>query len=707
MADGIRNSRKNRLPSAKTSMRMIVAAAGALALGAGCSAAPPPNTHHDFRPPLVGWDTYRHLDQLPYLPGNVRSLEASSFDRSGGTYEAFTGNKNGSGGCLSGGGAGCVVAQDAGAGEISSMWFTNNLGTAEGDVSLMGNIRVELDGKTVLDAPLQAVVNGQLGAPFAFPLAANAQQAGGGVFVKVPMPYRESMRISVQSHLKYYHVNYRHFPEAGNIATFDPSDKAEDVLATLRAAGTRDPKPAQTGAHTDSHAVDIPPAATVALANLTGSGSITALRMKLPSDIEAIRNGLRLRVQFDGHQTVDSPVGEFFGSGLGPAAVRSLFFASDPNGWLSSWWPMPYGHSATISLVNTTNQPVNDVQTQIATAPDSQWSQALNNHGLGYFTAVSHAGPTVSGQDWNLDTEPGNGKVVGVNQTFRGHRTPASFSPQAPTFLEGAERVYVNGLRSPQLYGTGTEDFYEGGWYFLAHTPRYPGDTSTPPDHFPVGGTDYSDPFTGMPSHNVEGAGCPEYCLSAYRVLPADAITYQSGLQFGIEHGKRDLIDAEYSSTTFLYSQPEPAATGTDVLDLADPISRTRHAYHDPSTNQYHLVSQYEGTQDAVAVPGTIQVSGDKISFRLHIRPDNHGVLLRRISDQIAGNQSARVVVDDKPAGTWLQPRGNDIHRWLEDSYLLPESTTAGKTDITVTLTPTPGSPPWTASTYSADPISG
>nr|WP_239003477.1 glycoside hydrolase family 172 protein [Nocardia panacis] len=682
----------------------------ATVLLAGCagSAAPAPKAveHPEIEAPLVGWDTYRHLDRLPNLPGGSRTLEFSSFDRSGGTYEAYTGNQNGSGGCLSTGGAGCVIAQDAGAGEVSSIWFTNDVNGVRGDVSAMGNIRIELDGRTVLNAPLQSVVDGRLGAPFVFPLVANAGQAGGGVYIKVPMAYRDSMRISVQAKLKYYHVYYRHLPDATGVRTFDPSDRAEDVVAKLQAAGTRDPKPALPGTRNDARTVDIPSGATVPIETVTGSGSIVALRLRLPVDSDEVRSGLRLRISFDGHETVNAPVGEFFGSGLGSASVRSLLFAADPNGWMSSWWPMPYGHDAQVGLVNTTKNPIVGIQSEVAYAPDPQWAKALDKRSVGYFSTVSESAPTVSGKDWIFADRPGQGKIVGVNATMRGSRTPTSFSPTAPTFLEGAERVYLDGLRSPQLYGTGTEDFYEGGWYYLGHIEWYP-DNKSEPDHFPIGGTDYSAPFTGMPAHRLAGPGCQDYCLSTYRVLPADAIGYRSGIRFGMEHGKRDLIDAHYSSTTFLYTLPEAAFNGNDRVDLADPASRSLHAYSDPGSSQYHLVSQYEGTEDAVAVPGTVEVGGGPVTFRLRIPPDNHGVMLRRISDQIASNQSALVLVDDKPAGTWLQARGNDIHRWLEDAYLLPESTTAGKAEITVTLVPTPGAPPWTATQYSADALAG
>ncbi|MGH3556848.1 MAG: glycoside hydrolase family 172 protein, partial [Mycobacterium sp.] len=189
---------------------------------------------------LVGWDTYRRLDRLPYLSAETQTVQVSSFDRSGGDFDLSTGNRNGSGGCLASGGAGCVIAEDRGVGEVDSIWFTRD----RGNVSAIGKIRIDLDGQTVIDAPLQSLVDGELGAPFVWPLVANAAQSPGGDYIKLPMPYRQSMRISVASNLQYYHVDYRQFSTADGVTTFSPSDSALDVIATLRAAGTIDPKPA-------------------------------------------------------------------------------------------------------------------------------------------------------------------------------------------------------------------------------------------------------------------------------------------------------------------------------------------------------------------------------------------------------------------------------------------------------------------------------
>ena len=115
------------------------------------------------------------------------------------------------------------------------MWFTRD----GGNVSRMGAIRVDLDGQTVIDAPLQSLVDGGLGAPFVWPLVANAAQSPAGVYVKVPMPYRQSMRVSVASNLQYYHVDYRQFSNAEGVRTFSP----------VRSRARRDRHSARRGHH--------------------------------------------------------------------------------------------------------------------------------------------------------------------------------------------------------------------------------------------------------------------------------------------------------------------------------------------------------------------------------------------------------------------------------------------------------------------------
>ena len=337
---------------------------------ASAGAAPAEPVVHGIGERAVGWDTYRRLDRLPYLSADTETLQVSSFDRTGGDFDITSGNQNGSGGCLASGGVGCVIAEDRGAGEVDSIWFTRD----SGNVTRMGAIRIDLDGHTVVDAPLQSLVDGGLGAPFVWPLVANAAQSPAGVYVKVPMPYRQSMRISVASNLQYYHVDYRQFSNAEGVRTFSPSDPAFDVINLLRAAGTIDPKPpAPTAAH-HNRVVELAAGAAATIAESTGSGAISSLRLRLPNPADQLLTGLRLRIEFDDRTTVDSPLGEFFGAGLGTSDVRSLMFATirQPDGSvsLSGWWPMPFARTTRVTLVNPTAEPVAGIDTDVVTAPD-------------------------------------------------------------------------------------------------------------------------------------------------------------------------------------------------------------------------------------------------------------------------------------------------------------------------------------------------
>lgn len=375
------------------------------------------------------------------------------------------------------------------------------------------------------------------------------------------------MRISVAANLEYYHVDYRQFATADGVSTFSPADPALDVLATLRSAGTADPKPATPTTTHASGAVDLPAGAAQTIAEFTGPAMISALYLRLPEPTDQLLTGLRLQIDFDGQTTVDSPLGEFFGAGLGTTSVRSLMFAavSQAGGSLalSSWWPMPFARTTRIGLVNATDTGASGIATDVAIAPDPQWAAALAGGRAGYFTARSQAGPTIPGQDWLFADEHGHGKFVGVSHTMRGYPIKTSFSDDTPYFLEGAERVYIDGSASPQWYRTGTEDFYEGGWYFK-------------------GGTRFSAPLTGQPDQRRASGGCAGYCVAAYRLMLADAIGYRSAIRFGIEHG-----NATWSNPTTVQRHsgiPSPATLSYKAMTSTPPTRPTDWPTATPTT---------------------------------------------------------------------------------------------------------------------------
>ncbi|SDN03791.1 glycoside hydrolase family 172 protein [Allokutzneria albata] len=815
----------------RTSTALIVVAAVTLASAAAASsqtAAPP----EDKGP--VGWAAYRGLGGMAALRGATETRQFSSYDREGRNNDGFKGTYS----CLRTIATNCVIAERAGAGEIESIWFTRD----EGIVTKTGWIKVELDGRTVLKAPLQDVVDGKLGAPFVWPLVGNRDDTSGGVVIKVPMPFRTSMRVTTQHNPLFHHVVYRTFADADGVPAFDPKDPATDVIARLRASGLADPKPAQRGASTSRSTVDIQPGAAAKVATLSGPAQISQLRVRLPqvipsptvaddgrafgpggastftaavhpkntgvrltrrfdpevenqlanvlvdgilagqwrhksrlgpltwldqsmeiapaltsgkskitvrtefaaSDVDlnefrydvhslvdgswvrtdvmdlgpqhpgeeaahgykvekqtwqgrrssyypvdagqvaasdAVLSGARLRISFDGVTTVDAPIGEFFGSGLGEFDVRSLMFSMDPgkDGWYTSWWPMPFGRNAVVEIVNGSSTTIQAASVEVTSAPDSKVAEGLRPNGsLGYFHATHRSGAAERDKDWiALDTS-GRGVYYGMTHSMRGKLPLGTDVPRL--YLEGDERIYADGVLTPIQYGTGTEDFYESGWYFRTGT--------------------FAMPSAGYPAHEVGGDGCQFDCTGAYRLMVTDAIPFSSAFRFGMESGPLADVAADYSATSYWYGTSRTTLRGTDRIDLGNAKERDLHGYRSDEETTAKLTSSFEGDDDHDSATGTITSSTGKISFTVAVDKANTGVQLVRTADHARPYQEVKVLVDGKEVGTWLQPTGNASQRWLQDTFAIPAKFTSGKQKLAIALEPARGSAPWTASTY-------
>lgn len=90
------------------------------------------------------------------------------------------------------------------------------------------------------------------------------------------------MKIVTTNNPYFYHVTYRAFSDAVGVKTFDPTDKAEDVIELLKKSGTQDPKPQQEKVKKVANNFQLAPGAKVTLANLNNPGSISELRLQIP-----------------------------------------------------------------------------------------------------------------------------------------------------------------------------------------------------------------------------------------------------------------------------------------------------------------------------------------------------------------------------------------------------------------------------------------
>jgi hypothetical protein len=324
---------------------------------------------------------------------------------------------------------------------------------------------------------------------------ASARQASGAVWIKVPMPFRSNMRITTSRSPDYAHVNYRTFGSAEGITTFDPGDPARDVLNDLRHLS--DPE--------TPFATNLPVVRGRGSVSIPGPATITRLA------IGTSHRSARLRISFDGRRTVDAPLAELEGSGL-PARFGS---ALSLPGVLR--WPMPFRSSADVSVVGDRAASLEAVVDSGSQLPD-----AVGRREAGYFRATHRQGHTAPRRPWKVMEANGKGLLVGLSATLAG--------PRSQRHLEGDERIVADGVA---LRGTGTEDFFEGGFYWF-FGPR-------------------SLPLVGSPAHVVGRRGCAADCRSMYRWLVADAVPFARSLRFTLEHGDRNRVAGTYSTTALWY----------------------------------------------------------------------------------------------------------------------------------------------------------
>jgi hypothetical protein len=262
-------------------------------------------------------------------------------------------------------------------------------------------------------------------------------------------------------------------------------------------------------------------------------------------------------------------------------------------------------------------------------------------------------------------------------------------------YLEGDERVYVDGSRSPAVYGTGTEDYFNGGWYFILG--------------------EFSLPYHGNPyqSHRSVDHDLTTSRTHAYRFHLSDVIPFQASLRFGIEHDSNydgnNQDYGTYSSVAYYYKTggEAPGLVLTADLDVGNEWSKGIYGYQPPAAGS--IVSNtwnYEGDDDDVDIADAgYQYSEGATSVFTVMLIDNAGMQLRRRTDQGTGGQRAQVFVDDACAGVWYEGDYNysgTSNRWLDSEFLIHSNLVAGKTSAQIRIVPMPSSAPWNEYRYKA-----
>jgi len=274
-----------------------------------------------------------------------------------------------------------------------------------------------------------------------------------------------------------------------------------------------------TGGNDDARA--IPPGGTLTLVDHHGAGIVRRWWITIaPRDDVAIQRQLIVRCWWDDEPepSVEVPVTDFFGVGFGRWTQFTSAAVNMTSGGYDTYWPMPFRRHARITVENRSRVPVGALYYNI----DVETRDALPDSTL-YFHAQFRRVTTARGTPVTLLEAEGRGHYVGTVLSMQPRRGRALY------FLEGDERVFVDGETSPSIIGTGTEDYFSSGWYF-----------DTGPYSSLYHGLTIKDSLTGR--------------VSAYRWHILDPIPFSHSLRFTIEHGgTNDAPNTDYSSVAFWY----------------------------------------------------------------------------------------------------------------------------------------------------------
>lgn len=568
-----------------------------------------------------------------------------------------------------------VIFDSRGPGVVYRIWMTGVDGLFHG--ALGGDIAFELDDEPIprLTVTRQELFSGNH-PPFVAPLAGDLAASSGGFYSVVPIPFARRLRISTSTVPNWVHVTAARLPLDAMIASFDPAVDTTEAAAQLEAAGA-DPKGIVPTIHA---AVDlnVPAAGTQVAWEQHAAGTVVQLELHAPPGVE-IPTELRLQAYWDDPAApqVDVPLDDFFGAALGLGA-KSLAFGQDGDRYYC-YFPMPFQRSARLQLRNDSNTDFSGWQLQIG-AVDRQ----IATHPAYFHASANAKDAATNGQDYVLLDTEGTGHVVGVVLTAgcAGHglcQLPPAHGDGA--HLEGDEHIAVDGSRYPQIHGTGVEDFFNGGFYFIHGA-------FTLPTH----GNPVQVPATSprRPGLNLR---------TAYRLFLGDAIPFHEHIRLGIEHGPTNDVPAEMSSVVFYYAVPDRSLVDADLIMIGSAASESAHRFEAEGRVDRTLQSAFRGEQSSQIIEAT-GVEATRTRFRMAIPAENHGIRLRRLADIGAGRQAADISVDGQPVGHWYSADINPVLRWAELDFDVPEGFTRGRSSIDVEIDARQSPTPWTAYSY-------
>ncbi len=337
--------------------------------------------------------------------------------------------------------------------------------------------------------------------------------------------------------INFYQITYTRFAEAEGVVSFSPRlsvdtrPKFEQVCKAWQDLGAHPWPEVLKESTAETGQVE---SGDMLSASLGGAGIVHALEITLDTQNPKILRKALLRITANkGEPQVLCPVGDFFLQAFPGQQTQSLLCGAKPDkaNTFYSYWPMPFSKGLAVELVNEAQEPL-----KASITLGYEPTRRINKD-LGHFHAKwLRQNPTTTGKLFPILEAEGRGHWCGVSIGMQGYE-PGLF------FLEGDEMLWIDDRGNATFNGTGSEDYYNGGWYF---------------------GTTGSFPYFGCGYHAPEEGRC-----HAFRLHMTDLVPFQSQARIGIEHGHANEYAADYAGVTFWYAEPKGKAVVEPLPEVA------------------------------------------------------------------------------------------------------------------------------------------
>lgn len=682
----------------------------------------------------VGLDAYRMWDQWPTQRIGVRAYMRSTYDREGGNRAADSRNF-----LYMGEEEDFNVTLDVLGKGVLYFVRTNHWHGSPWHYVIDGNDYIVKE--TATEDPVDAKEKFEHTTfipeeSFPEPLAFTWSTTKGADLMWVPIGFEESFQLAYSR--TFYGTGYYIYKKYANddnlsqqVQSWNINDIPDpEVLKLIDKSGT-DIAPKDIETVKSSIKLD---EERKLLAKITNAPSaVRAFKLTLPLEKATDLENLRLQVTWDGavNPSIDAPLSLFFGAGTlynrdrreylvkgFPMNIR--FDYNNQRVELACYYPMPFFKSAEFELAGI--EP-DDTEIDFEIRYESHDKAPYQSS---YFHATYRDIP---------DPELGKDLILLDTRGVEGHdKWSGSFVGTSIIFshdaylgtLEGDPRFFFDDSKTPQAYGTGTEEWNGGGDYW--------------------GGENMTLPFAGHPTgapNRKEAHNEKDLIQSAYRFLLADLMPFGNRAEIHLEHGGRNLSKEHYKTVTYWYGLPAPSLVKTDEIDIGKEKSEKYHNYSSPDASEVQQItsryewgvdtfpdfygnmrpkqrSDYDKYMGAEIFPAHRQdgryTSGTS-EFTVNLDPDNRGALIRRTLDYSFPNQKAEIYVADTSrtddnelrweyAGIWylagsntyiFSPADGELgkrkfnvrtsnRRFRDDEFLIPAKFTKGKSAIRIKI---------------------